>query len=116
MIINASLLLAADAGNIIPTQFHLARRFKVMVERTLLALTVHIHTATTLHPFSRTTWVSRYQKGKTSLGLNEARDDGVLRDGSGIKRTICKQTAPRCRQITTPTPHHSNFLQARCSS
>jgi len=45
MIINASLLLAADAGNIIPTQFHLARRFKVMVERTLLALTVHIHTA-----------------------------------------------------------------------
>jgi len=34
-----------------------------------------------LHPFndlfSRTTWVSRYQKGKPSLGLNEARDDGV---------------------------------------
>jgi len=28
--------------------------------------------------FSRTTWVSRYQKGKTSLDLNEARDDGVL--------------------------------------
>jgi len=35
-----------------------------------------------LHPFnglfSRTAWVSRYQKGKTSLDLNEARDDGVL--------------------------------------
>jgi len=35
-----------------------------------------------LRPFngivSRTTWVSRYQKGKTSLDLNEARDDGVL--------------------------------------
>jgi len=33
-----------------------------------------------LHPFnslfSRTTWVSRYQKGKASLVLNEARDDG----------------------------------------
>jgi len=28
--------------------------------------------------FSRTTWVSRYQKGKTSLDLNVARDDGVL--------------------------------------
>ena len=27
--------------------------------------------------FSRTTWVSRYQKGKTSLHLNEARDDEV---------------------------------------
>jgi len=35
-----------------------------------------------LHPFnglfSRTTWVSQYQKGKTSLDLNEARDDGVF--------------------------------------
>ena len=30
--------------------------------------------------FSRTTWISRswYQKGKTSLDLNEARDDRVL--------------------------------------
>ena len=35
-----------------------------------------------LHPFnglfSTTTWVIRYRKGKTSLDLNEARDDGVL--------------------------------------
>jgi len=32
------------------------------------------------HPFnglfSRTTWASRYQKDKTSLDLNESRDDG----------------------------------------
>jgi len=28
--------------------------------------------------FSRTAWVSQYQKGKTSLDLDEARDDGVL--------------------------------------
>jgi len=27
--------------------------------------------------FSRTTWVSRYQKGKASLDLNEARDEWV---------------------------------------
>jgi len=27
-----------------------------------------------------TTWVSRYQKDKTSLDLNDARDDGVLGD------------------------------------
>ena len=27
--------------------------------------------------FSRTTWVSRYQKGKATTDLNEARDDGV---------------------------------------
>jgi len=46
-----------------------------------------------LHPFnglfSRTTWVSQYQKGKTSLYLNEARDDRVLGCG-GISWTICK--------------------------
>ena len=29
--------------------------------------------------FSTTVWVSRYRKGKTSLDLNEARDDGVWR-------------------------------------
>jgi len=50
--------------------------------------------------FSRTTRVNRYQKGETSLDLNEARDDGVLG---------CRQSAPRSRQITSPTPHHSIF-------
>ena len=30
-------------------------------------------------------------------------------DGSGISWTICKQSAPRSRQITTPTLHHSIF-------
>jgi len=30
-------------------------------------------------------------------------------DGSGISWTICKRSAPRSRQITTPTPHHSVF-------
>ena len=73
---------------------------------------IHTHTLLVLHPFndlfSRTTWVSRYQKGKTSLYLNEARDDGVL-GCSGISWAICKQSAPRSRQITTPTPHHSVF-------
>jgi len=28
---------------------------------------------------------------------------------SGISWAMCKQSAPRCRQITTPTPHHSIF-------
>ena len=35
--------------------------------------------------------------------------------GSGISWTICK-SAPRSRQITTPAPHHSVFLQAGCPS
>ena len=61
------------------------------------------------HPFnglfSRTTSVSRYQKDKTSLNLNEARDNGFS-VCSGISWTICKQCAPRFRQITTPLPPH----------
>jgi len=55
-----------------------------------------------LQPFNR------YQKGKTNLVLNEAREDGVL-GCSGISWTIYKQSAPPSRQITTPTPHHSIF-------
>ena len=60
--------------------------------------------------FSRTTWVSQYLKGKTRLDLNETIDDGVC-GCSGISWTICKQSAPHCRQITTPTPHHSIFYR-----
>ena len=30
-------------------------------------------------------------------------------DGSGISWTICKQSAPRSKRITTQTPHHSIF-------
>jgi len=59
--------------------------------------------------FSRTTWVSRYQKGKTRFGLNEARDDGVWGwqwHQLDHMQTIC---APHSRQITTPTPRHSIF-------
>ena len=35
--------------------------------------------------------------------------------GSGSSWAICK-SAPRSRQITTPAPQHSVFLQARCPS
>jgi len=54
--------------------------------------------------FSRTTRVSQYQKGKTSLDLDEARNDVVL-EHSGISWTICNKP----RSSTTPTPHHSIF-------
>ena len=58
--------------------------------------------------FSRTTWVKRYQKVKTSVDSNQVRDYGIL-GCSGISWTICKQSAPRSRQTSTPTPHHSIF-------
>jgi len=32
-----------------------------------------------------------------------------FRDGSGVSWVTCKQSAPRSRQTTTPTPHHSVF-------
>ena len=51
--------------------------------------------------FSRTTWVCRYQKGKTNLDFTAARD-------SGISWAICK-SAPRSRQMATPP---LCFLQA----
>jgi len=58
--------------------------------------------------FSRTTSVSCYHKGKTSLDLNEARDDGVF-GCSGVSWTICKQSACCSGQTTTSTPHQSIF-------
>jgi len=59
--------------------------------------------------FSRTTWKRWYQIGKTSMDLNEARDDGVL-GGIGISWTICKQSAPRSREITTPISSSHYFF------
>jgi len=44
------------------------------------------------------------RKVKTNLDFTEARDMG----GSDISWAVCK-SAPRCRQITMPAPHHSVF-------
>jgi len=72
-----------------------------------------------LHPFnghfSRKTWVSRYQNGKTSPDLNETRDDGVMgwqRHHLGHMQTT---------YTSLQTDNHTNtssleFLQAGCSS
>jgi len=66
--------------------------------RTLLLLLLHPFNGL----FSRTTWVSRYQKGKTSLDLNEANDDGVLRCSS-ISWTIMQTI-----YISLQTDNHTN--------
>jgi len=65
---------------------------------TLRQYTTHTHTFN--GPLSGTTWVSRYQKGKTSLDFTEASD-------SGISWAICKSTMP------APT---AQILQAGCPS
>jgi len=50
--------------------------FIIVLVMVLLLLLLLLHRFDSL--FSRTTWVCRYQKGKISLDLNEARDYGVL--------------------------------------
>ena len=100
LIIDVAVLTCSNFGNDRPVYNNYM--FKTIAREELLLL----------HPFngllSRTTWASGYKKGKTSLKLSEARDDDVL-GNSGISWTICRQSASRSRQITTPTPHHSIF-------
>ena len=52
--------------------------------------------------FSRTTWVSWYQKGETSLDLNEAREGGVL----GWQRHQLDHMQTICTSL--PTDNHTN--------
>jgi len=73
--------------------------------------TTHTHTCLFNGPLSRTTRVSRYQKGKTNLDFTEARDSEWQWHQLGHM-----QYAPHSRQITTPAPHHSVFLQDGCPS
>ena len=70
-----------------------------------------------LHPFnglfSRTTWVSQYQKGKNHFGFK----GGKRRCGFGMQWHQLDHMQTICTLLqTTPTRHHSQFLQTRCSS
>jgi len=53
--------------------------------------------------FSRTTWVSRYPQGKTSLDLNEARDDREVWDAVA-------SAEPYANKLHL-APHHSVFYR-----
>jgi len=56
--------------------------------------------------FSRTTWVSQYQKGKTNLDFTEARDS----EWQWHQLGHCK-SASCSRQIATPAPDYSVFYR-----
>ena len=71
---------------------------------------IHWHTHPFKRPFSRTTQVSRYQKGKTNVDFTEARDSEWQWHQLGYIQ-VCTLL-----QTTTPAPHHSVFLQAGCPS
>jgi len=69
-----------------------------------IRLLLYIQTHPFNGPFSGTTQVSRYQKGKTNLDFTEARDS------EWQWHAICKFAA-FSRQTTTPAPHHSVFYR-----
>ena len=79
----------------------------------VIAIT-HTHTTVLLlfWNLSGTTWVSRYQKGKTrKVKTNlDTRDSEWQWDPLGYMQ-VCTSS-----QTTTPTSHHSVFLQAGCPS
>ena len=70
----------------------------------------HTHTHPFNGPFSGTTQVGRYQKGKTNLDFTEARDSEWQWHQLGHMQ-VCTSL-----QTTTPAPHRSVFLQAGCPS
>jgi len=70
------------------------------------SIKTNTHTHPFNGPFSGTTKVSRYQKGKPIWNL--LKQETV--SGSGISLAICK-SAPCSRQITTPAPQHSVFYR-----
>jgi len=76
---------------------------------------IHTHTHTHTHPFSgplsRTTWVSRYQKGKTNLDFTRARDSEWKWNPLGHMQ-ICTLLQTDNHASTPPL----SFLQAGCPS
>ena len=97
----------------VTTQNKAARRKTAsMTERSWRALLVlsrpnhSQHTHPFHGPFSGTTQVSRYQKGKLIWILQKQETVS----SSGISWAICR-SAPRSRQITMPVPHHSVFYR-----
>ena len=73
----------------------------------------HSNTTTHTHPFngpfSRTTWVGRYQKGKTNLDFTEARDSEWQWHQLGHMQ-VCISLQTDNHDSTSPL----SFLQARC--
>ena len=90
----------------------ISREFRVALESKGMRVT-HTHTQT--HPFngplSRTTWVSWYQKGKTSLDFTGARDSEWQCHQLGHMQ-ICTSLQTDKHASTPPL----SFLQAGCPS
>jgi len=92
----------------VKTSFLTASLFTCEIKHVhLLVYYYYYYHFTALWILSGTTQVIQYQKGKTKP--NFLQQETV--SGSGISWAICK-SAPRPRQITMPTPHHSVFYRS----
>ena len=72
---------------------------------------MYTHTHTFNSPFSRTTWVGRYQKGTTNLDFTEARDSEWQWHQLGCMQ-VCTSLQTDNHASTPPL----SFSQARCPS
>ena len=80
-----------------------------VLELCSIIIIMHTHThahLTALHP-GLPRWASTRKVKPICILLKQE-----TVSGSGISWAICK-SAPRCRQITMPTPHHSVFFTVR---
>jgi len=68
---------------------------------------VDTHTHPFNSPLSRTTWVSRYQKGKTNLDFTEARDSEWQWHQLGHMQTICTSLQTDNHARTPPLSFYS---------
>ena len=78
-----------------------------MIQKDIIETNLHAHTHPFNGPFSGTTRVSRYQKGKTNLDFTEARDSEWQWHQLG-RMQVC--TSLQHRSSTPPL----KFLQAGC--
>ena len=85
------------------------RRFITIIKVAQIATQTHTHPFNS--PFSGTTQVSRYQKGKTNLDYTEARDSEWQCHQLGYMQ-VCTSLQTDNHASTTPL----SFLQAGCPS
>ena len=83
----------------------------VACQRLVIGIFKHTHTHPFNGPFSGTTQVSRYQKGKTNLDFTEARDSEWQWHQLG-RMQVCTSLQTDNHASTPPL----SFLQARCPS
>ena len=85
-----------------------------MASDTILKTYIHTYMHTFNGPFFQDNLGKPAPERYTILDFTEARDDGWQWHQLDHAQII--KFAPHFRQITTPVPHHSIFLRARCSS